>query len=199
MDTQEQANPEVVTAVKPAKKKDTWFDTLKYAIVALLIVIPIRWFIAEPFVVSGHSMDPNFSNGQYIIINEIGTRFFAPTRGEVIVFKPPVNIKTYYIKRVIGLPGETISINSGVVTIKTVAGKTIVLDEPYISNSDTQNMDALTLKEQQYFVLGDNRPVSSDSRIWGPLPEENIVGTPFISLFPADKIGYNPGSYSFEQ
>lgn len=188
-----------IPKAKKEKKKETWWDTVKYAILALIIVIPIRLFIAEPFIVSGHSMDPNFSSGEYLIINEIGYRFNDPTRGEVVVFIPPSNPKTYYIKRIIGMPGETISISQGIVTIKNTSGKTFILEEPYVTNKDKQNMSEVELNTDQYFVLGDNRPVSSDSRIWGPLPRKNMVGTPFLSLYPIKEIGIKPGAYNFDK
>lgn len=181
------------------KKSNGWLETLKYIVIALVIVVPVRLFIAEPFIVSGPSMEPTFKSGEYIIVDQLSYKLGLPARGDVVVFKPPINLKTYYIKRIIGLPGETVSIDSGKVQITQPGGKTFTLEEPYLVDTDTRSMPAITLTSDQYFVLGDNRPVSSDSRIWGPLPKEDIVGTPYISLYPLDTISIRPGSYRFTE
>ena len=123
-----------------------------------VILIPIRLFIAQPFVVVGGSMDPTFATGQYLIVDELSYRFETPERGQVIIFKYPKDTTKYFIKRIIGLPSEKISIKDGVVTIKNSAHPDgFVLDEPYIKNPSTSNLPEQTLGSNDYFVMGDNR------------------------------------------
>jgi len=166
------------------------FEILKTVTIAALIVIPIRYFLFQPFIVRGDSMLPNFENGDYLIIDEISFRLKEPKRGEVIVFAPPNQPATRYIKRIIGLPGETIQIKDGKITIFEKSGDIKILDEEsYLPNSDfTSGNLKVALGEKEYFVLGDNRQFSSDSRIFGALPKENIVGKVFLKAFPFTKI-----------
>ena len=171
--------------------KDIW-DVIKFTFVVLIIIIPIRMFIAQPFIVSGQSMLPNFHNGDYLIVNEIVYKERNPKRGEIIVFRLPYNHHRFLIKRVVGLPGETIKIQNGIVTIITKDGKTITLDEPYI-REPFKSFGEWKLKNDEYFVMGDNRNNSSDSRVWGALKRNLIVGTPLIRLFPIKDIKIHPG------
>lgn len=176
-------------------RKDSFFDLLKFAILAFIIVMPIRAFVAQPFIVSGSSMIPTFKDGQYLIVDEISYRLEKPKRGEIIIFKAPPEPSKYYIKRVVGLPGETVVINGSDVYIKNAehpAG--FKLDEPYVTHPSYNDM-TVTLTNTQYFAMGDNRAASSDSRSWGPLPEKNIVGRALIRLFPLREINLNPGYY----
>jgi len=165
------------------------WEIFKIVIIALLIVIPIRYFLFQPFFVKGQSMMPNFEDGNYLIIDEISYRFRAPQRGEVIVFKYPQNPSQRYIKRIAALPGETIKIEDGKITILNLNGSQSLNEADYLSSSTFTNGDVeLSLGENEYFVLGDNRSASSDSRRWGTLPEENIIGRvlfrawPFVAL-----------------
>ena len=160
------------------------WEVSKIVIVALLIVVPIRYFIFQPFFVRGQSMEPNFHNGDYLIIDELSYQFREPQRGEVIVFKYPQDPSQRYIKRIVGLPGEIVKIQSGKVFIYQEE-ESQALEEEYLSQS-TQTPGNLqyVLKKDEYFVLGDNRSVSSDSRRWGSLPEENIVGRVFLRAWP---------------
>jgi len=162
------------------------FEVLKIVVIAVAIVIPIRYFLFQPFIVKGESMLPNFENGDYLLIDEISFRFRPPQRGEVIVFRPPNQSSVRYIKRIVGLPGETIQIKDGEVMISQGDNHFQLLDESdYLSHSTfTAGSLRLTLKEGEYFVLGDNRQFSSDSRIFGPVPRENIIGRVFFRAFP---------------
>lgn len=172
-----------------------WFQVI---IIALVIALPIRYFIAEPFIVQGASMDPTFSTGQFLIVDRISYRFGAPSRGDVVVFEYPLNPSTYYIKRIIGLPGESVSINHGTVTItNTEHPEGFTLDESYIDSSHA-SFDSLTetLGPTEYFVMGDNRAQSADSRLWGPLQKHFIVGRPLIRLTPLSSIGILPGEHT---
>jgi len=159
------------------------FEIVKIIIIALVIVVPIRYFLFQPFLVKGQSMEPSFENGDYLIIDEISYRFQTPQRGEVVVFKYPHDPSQRYIKRIIGLPGEIIEIKEGQVIIN---GE--VLDEASYLSGESFTPDfgftKITLAENEYFVLGDNRLHSSDSRRWGPLPKEDIIGRVFIRAWP---------------
>jgi signal peptidase I len=165
-----------------------------FILLAVVIVLPIRLFIAQPFVVDGLSMYPTFNNTDYLIVDELTYHFSAPQRGDVIVFRYPGNPKIFYIKRIIGLPGETVHINSGKVTIAKANGTSETLTEPYAVIEDATYTLDTTLGTDQYFVMGDNRPESSDSRVWGPLPRENIIGRVYTRLLPLKSFGILPGS-----
>jgi signal peptidase I len=172
-----------------------FWDLIKFAIVALVIVIPIRMFIAQPFVVSGESMFPTFHDGEYLIIDELSYIVGTPHRGDVIVFRYPNDTKRFFIKRIIGMPNEEISINDGKVTvINTENPKGITLSEPYIDESFNTTTSFKT-GGKEYFVMGDNRNRSSDSRMWGSLPEKLIIGRAYLRLLPIKEISYLPGNY----
>jgi len=162
-----------------------FFEIFKIAILALLIVLPIRYFVFQPFVVKGASMDPNFSEGDYLIIDELSYRFREPERGEVIVFKYPLSPSQRFIKRIIGLPGETIEMEDNKITILN-EGKNEVLDESsyLLSNNFKKGKLKISLKEEEYFVLGDNRNASLDSRNFGLLPQKYIIGRVLFRLWP---------------
>jgi signal peptidase I len=156
------------------------FEVVKMILLAALIVLPIRYFIFQPFFVQGISMQPNYETGDYLIIDEITYRLRDPQRGEVIVFKYPKNPTQRYIKRIIGLPDEIIEISGGQVII---SGQ--VLDESgYLSDLDVSGNVKIELDDDEYFVLGDNRDFSSDSRRWGALEEKYIIGKVFLRAWP---------------
>ena len=165
------------------------FETLKIAGLALIIVLPIRYFLFQPFLVWGQSMVPNFHDGDYLLVNELIYRVSEPQRGDVVIFKYPQNPSARYIKRVIGLPGETIEIVDGNIIIHK-DGKSFVLDESAYLPEGVETLPKRwtllgeSLGEDEYFVLGDNRESSSDSRVWGPLPRENIIGEVFFRAWP---------------
>ncbi len=166
------------------------WETAKIVIISLLIIIPIRYFLFQPFFVRGASMEPNFENGEYLIIDEISYRFNQPQRKEVIIFKYPKDPSQYYIKRIIGLPNEVINIEGGKITIFNEQNPTgFVLEEPYLSqeNKFTSGDLEISLDENDYFVLGDNRQASSDSRRWGPVPEHYIIGQARIRAWPLSR------------
>jgi len=161
------------------------WEILKIVIIALAIVIPIRYFLFQPFFVRGQSMEPNFENGDYLIIDEISYRFSEPKRGEVVVFKYPNNPSQRYIKRIIGLPGETVEIKGGSVIIYRQDEGQVLDESSYlVSSVKTSGSLRLFLDEGEYFVLGDNRLLSFDSRRWGSLKRENIVGKVFVRAWP---------------
>lgn len=177
----------------PMKNSSFLKEVIFYALFALLIVIPVRTWIAQPFIVNGSSMDPTFIDGEYLIVDEISYRFENPARGDVVIFKYPEDPSKYFIKRLIGLPGETISVKSDSVVITNTENPSgLVLNEPYINSRTFGNTD-VTLASNEYFVMGDNRLVSSDSRVWGPLSRDAIIGRPFVRLLPITKIKLFPG------
>ncbi len=185
----------------PVKSKfkeflENGWDLLKFAIIALVIVIPIRMWIAQPFVVSGESMFPTFDNGQYLIVDEISYIVGQAQRGDVVIFKYPKDTKRFFIKRVIGLPNETISIKDGQVTVVNKDHpEGFKLVEPYI-NEKIFDGGVYTTKDNEYFVMGDNRNRSSDSRVWGLVPKNLLVGKAFLRLLPFQSISYLPGDYN---
>lgn len=165
------------------------WEIVKVVVISSAIVIPIRYFLIQPFFVRGSSMEPNFDNGQYLVINEISYRFDDPERGDVIVFRYPMDPKQYYIKRIIGLPGETVEIKNGKVFIYndeflegTVLDESLYLD----SNTLTLRNTHIELGKEEYFVLGDNRAASSDSRQWGSLDSDYIIGCVWLRAWPFD-------------
>jgi len=161
------------------------WEISKVAIIAALIVLPIRQYVFQPFFVKGQSMEPSFSNGDYLIIDEISYRFSDPQRGEVIVFNYPKDPTQRYIKRVIGLPGETIEVKDGKVMVFNREGEKVLEETDYLrSVNQTPGQILTTLEQDEYFVMGDNRDASSDSRSWGPLPKDYIIGKVFFRAFP---------------
>lgn len=163
----------------------------RVVIISLLIVLPVRYFIAQPFIVRGASMEPNFYNGEYLIIDEASYYFNEPERGDVIVFRYPEDTSQFFIKRIVALPGERARVaDGGVLLYEDPAGEGMRFEEEYIDEGIKTYPDVdVTLEEGEYFVLGDNRPFSSDSRRWGVLEEELIVGRAWVRLWPVAQAG----------
>ncbi len=165
------------------------WEIVKIVVISLAIIIPIRYYLIQPFFVRGASMQPNFDDGQYLVIDEISYRFEDPERGEVVIFKYPKDPSQYYIKRIIGLPNEIVEIKDGEIMIYNQKNpKGFLLDESaYLAEKiKTPNDTYLKLGSDEYFVLGDNRRASSDSRIWGPLEENLIIGRVWLRAWPFD-------------
>lgn len=165
-------------------------EVFKVVMIVFVVAIGIRYFVAQPFVVEGSSMEPDFHSGEYLLVEKLGYHFSEPKRGDVIVFKYPNNPVVNYIKRIVGLPGETVKIAGGKVFVNDVE-----LQENYLSNGDktktlvSQSADAayeVKLAQDQYFVMGDNRQHSSDSREWGPLAKHFIIGKSALVLYPKE-------------
>jgi signal peptidase I len=164
-------------------------EIIKIVVICLAIIIPIRFYLIQPFFVKGESMEPNFSDKEYLIIDQISYRFTDIERGDVVVFRYPIDPSQFYIKRIVGLPGETVEIKNGEITVFN-QGDTegTLLDEKYIPPTiETPGEVNYKLGEEEYFVLGDNRNASSDSRAWGALPASNIVGKAWVRVFPVSK------------
>lgn len=168
-----------------------FWELIKTFLIAMAIIIPIRYFLVQPFFVRGASMEPTFEDGEYLLIDQLSYRFREPRRGEVIVFHYPNDPSQFFIKRIIGLPGDLVTIQDGQVVIQNGEfSNGAVLDESeYLDpNVRTGGQTETQLGENEFFVLGDNRPASSDSRSWGLLPRENIVGRTWIRAFPLGRI-----------
>ena len=182
-------------------KESVWyqvFDLVRFVAICLAIVIPVRIFIAQPFIVEGESMTPTFQDKNYLIVDQLSYRLSDPQRGDVIVFKYPDNPKRFFIKRIIGTPGDTISFDGKVISITNEEYPDgLVLDEPYIAR-EVFHSETTTLGEEQYYVMGDNRSNSSDSRSWGPLDESFITGRAWLRLWPLSKINGHPGDHRGE-
>lgn len=175
--------------------ENTLLEVIRFSIIALLIVVPIRMFIAQPFIVSGASMADTFHTGEYLIVDQVSYYFHDPRRGDVIIFRYPRDPSKYFIKRVIGLPGDTIIIEDATVKIINDASpEGFVLDEPYIRSMRPAGRLEETLGPREYFVMGDNRDESSDSRMWGVLQEDRIIGRALLRLFPLRELGIMPGA-----
>lgn len=142
-------------------------------------------------------MEPTFDNGQYLIVDEITYRFGPPQRGDVIIFRYPKNPNEYFIKRIIGLPGEVVSIHNNSVSVTQASGTTVTLQEPYVVNQGDGPDATYAVPQGEYFVMGDNRPESSDSRVWGLLPAQNIIGRAFVRLLPLQSAALLPGSTQY--
>jgi signal peptidase I len=175
--------------------RELW-ETIKFVILAAIIVVPIRIFIFQPFIVSGESMYPTFHNGDYLIVDELSYRFHQPRRGDVVVFHYPNDPKRFFIKRIVGLPGETVIFKDRAVYIKNGENPDgAKLSEPYLNQITIPGSDTtVEVTTDNYFVMGDNRGYSSDSRSWGLLPRKNITGTPGLRLLPFRSVSYTPGS-----
>lgn len=166
-----------------------FLELIKVAVISMLIVIPIRYFFIQPFFVSGASMQPQFYNGEYLIIDEFTYRRQEPARGDVIVFRYPNKPSEFYIKRIIGLPGETIEIKDGKTKIynsKIPSG--LVLNESYLQEGEITRPDiSLKIDPDSYFVMGDNRAASSDSRMWGLVNKRYFIGRVWLRAWPPDR------------
>lgn len=168
-----------------------FWELLKAFILAMVIIVPIRYFVVQPFFVRGASMETNFHDGEYLVVDQLSYRFREPKRGEVVVFRYPQDHSEFFIKRIVGLPGEDVQIKDGQVVIRSAAYPAgVELDESgYLSpNVRTGGQLDIHLDAGQYFVLGDNRAASSDSRSWGAVNASEIIGRAWIRAWPLDRI-----------
>ncbi|MDA1168892.1 MAG: signal peptidase I [bacterium] len=168
-----------------------FWELLKAFILAMVIIVPIRYFVVQPFFVRGSSMEPSFHDGEYLVIDQLSYRFRDPRRGEVIVFQYPQDHTKFFIKRVIGLPGEDIQVNDGRVIISNSAypsGAEIEELKYLASGVRTGGQINIHLNDGEYFILGDNRSESSDSRLWGAVKRDEIIGRAWIRLWPLNRM-----------
>jgi signal peptidase I len=172
------------------------WDLVKILVIALIIIIPFRTFVAEPFVVSGSSMLPNFHDNDYLIVNRITYALGNPQRGDVIVLRFPKDPSQFFIKRVIGLPGEKVCFSPNcqgqdghVYIFNSQHPEGQKLNEPYLTEATYGQSQTSPLGSDEYYVLGDNRTASSDSRVWGILPRDLIIGKVWLKVFPFSDFG----------
>jgi signal peptidase I len=175
------------------------FEVIKIAFMIAVIIVPIRYYLFKPFSVQGASMEPTFEEHEYLIIDEISYRFHEPARGDVMVFRYPKNPSEFFIKRLIALPGETIVVSDGHITIFNADHPDgVILEESYLDDSTTHGVRRVELKADEYFVMGDHRDASLDSRSFGPIRREDIVGRVWLRGFPFTRIATFPSpSYPF--
>ncbi len=188
MEPEQNKNQNVQTEQPPKQSTGAFvWDLVKILVLALIIIVPFRMFIAEPFVVSGSSMVPNFHNQDYLIVDRLSYHTHPPQRGDVIVLKYPKDPSQFFIKRIIGLPGEKVEFNQGhVIIVNSQYPEGLTLNESYLP-SQVETFGApgpFMLGSGEYYVLGDNRTASSDSRVWGILPSDDIVGRVWLRVFP---------------
>src|SRR3990172_7442338 len=174
------------------------FELIKIVVISLVIIIPVRYFLIQPFYVKGASMEPNFFDHEYLVIDEISYRLGEVKRGDVVVFKYPNDPRQYFIKRVIGLPGETIQIKDGkIFIINKDRPEGLLLNESgYLPNTHTQGQVDVELAPGEYYVLGDNRASSLDSRVFGPISDPAIIGRAWVRGWPFSRLQvFNTPSY----
>lgn len=179
-----------VTSRKEVIKEFIW-ELIKVVVISLAIIIPVRYFLIQPFYVKGASMEPNFYDHEYLIINEISYRFEEPQRGDIVVFKYPRDPKQYFIKRIVALPGERIEISNNQIRVhnKEKPEGVILNESMYLdSSARTWGEMSVLLGPEEYFVLGDNRSSSVDSRQFGSLKKEFIIGKTWLRGWPFDRI-----------
>jgi len=165
-----------------------FLELVKVALLAAITIALVRYFLFKPFYVKGQSMEPNFYEKDYLIIDELSYRFREPQRGEVIVFKAPTVEKDYYLKRILGLPGERVKVGDGKVVVYNDDYPQGVLVEEFYLAEETPGSNMLTLGPGQYYVMGDNRDASYDSRRFGAIEEGSIIGRAWVRGWPFTRI-----------
>lgn len=168
-----------------------FFDFLETSVVALSIFVVVYLFLVQPHEIKGSSMEPNFHNNEYILTDKISYKFREPQRGEVIIFKAPTNNEVDYIKRVIGLPGDRIKVQDGFVYVNEMKlNESYLADKtPLLPGSSMQEGVEITIPPDHIFVMGDNRPHSSDSREFGPVSFNLIIGHAIFRYWPLPEMG----------
>ncbi|MDP3245187.1 MAG: signal peptidase I [bacterium] len=163
-------------------------EAARVVLISLAIILPVRYFLIQPFYVKGASMEPNFYDHEYLIIDEISYRFHEPVRGDIVVFRYPLNPGEFFIKRVVGLPGEEVEVQDGRVYVTPAGGQEkLALSESYLPSGFTNGNQKVKLSNGEYFVMGDNRLSSLDSRSFGPVSRTNIVGRVWLRGWPLER------------
>ncbi len=175
-----------------------FLEVIKIVVLAAITIFIVRSFLFKPFIVEGQSMEPNYYEREYLLIDELSYHLRDPQRGEVVVLRAPIIQKEYYLKRVIGLPGEKIKIENNKVIIyndQFPQGK--VVEEKYLDEITTGSV-SLQLGPDEYFVMGDNRNESYDSRKFGAVQKSSIIGRTWVRGYPFDRISvFRAPSYNF--
>lgn len=191
--------PELAAAEGHHTKADgirTAAEAIRTILIVVVLAFLLRAFVFQPYKVEGSSMDPLFETNDHLIVEKLSYRFAQPQRGDIVVFRYPYSPDTSYVKRIIGLPGERVLIEDGTVRVFNSANPNgFQLDESYLENGRETSVSAAGRNEfsvtaDHYFVMGDNRPASSDSREWGLLPKENIIGRAVVKTYPLGEISW---------
>lgn len=180
-----EAPPEALP--QPVSRGAGWGTALRELAETILLTLVIFFvirFAVDNYRIEGYSMEPNFHDGQFLMVNKLIYMLHPPERGDVVVFHFPGNLKKNYIKRIIGLPGEKVQISQGKVYVNDVQ-----LDENYPLNEASYDWGPRVIDPEEFFVLGDNRPESSDSHAWGLLPAKDLIGKAWISYWPPQEWG----------
>ncbi len=176
--------PEVVATGDTIGQKGFYREVLEAVVIAVILATVIRVFLFQFFVIPTGSMEPTLTEGDMIVVNKIVFRFAKPQRGDVTVFKYPVDPKRVFVKRLIGLPGEVVQIKESTLYIN---GR--VVEQPYLPKGlRYQDFGPVRVSNGSYFMMGDNRNNSQDSRFWGTLPRENIIGKAIFIYWPISRI-----------
>ena len=162
--------------------RKSFYETLIIVLIAVAVFFGLRYTI-QTYIVNGLSMEPNYWNNEWIIVEKLAYKFANVQRGDIIVFQPPISSTKPFIKRIIGLPGETVEIQNGTVDIRKADGSVITLQEPYIKEPFSSNYTSIVIPPNEYFVMGDNRNHSTDSRYWGFVARQQIVARPLVIYF----------------
>lgn len=174
-------------------------EIVQIVVIAAAIIIPVRYFLVQPFVVRGASMEPTFLDREYLLVDEISYRFHEPVRGEVVVFRYPLDPSEFFIKRVVGLPGDTVDIRNGQVIVTNAEHpEGVVLDELYLGSGYHAGLEThAVMNPNEYFLLGDNRGASLDSRNFGPVKEEFLIGRVWVRGWPLQRLNiFDPPEYN---
>jgi len=171
--------------------RKSFYETLIIVLIAAAVFVGLR-FTIQTYIVNGPSMEPNYENNEWIIVEKIAYKFANVQRGDIIVFQPPITSTKPFIKRIIGLPGETVEIQNGTVDIRKADGSIITLQEPYIKEPFSSNYTSIVIPPNEYFVMGDNRNNSTDSRYGWLVSGDKIIGKAWISIWPPKLWGLAP-------
>jgi signal peptidase I len=196
---------DTLVRIKLLEEDEAPSSLLVWILGIIVIVKLVQAFIIQPFIVDGASMLPTYHNQEFLLVDKLSYRLETPQRGDIMIFKLYENNNNPYegkhlIKRVIGLPGEHVVVKNGETTIYNKENPNgFILEEPFVTYKDMQKNADVTLDEHHYFMMGDNRAQSYDSRDWGPLDEVNIRGQVLFRIYPFKKAGYEPGRYSFSK
>jgi signal peptidase I len=196
---------DTLVRIKLLEEDEAPSSLLTWIVGIIILVKLVQGFLIQPFIVDGASMLPTYHNQEFLLVDKLSYYLHKPSRGDIMIFKLYENNNNPYegkhlIKRVIGLPGERVVVHNAVTTIynkENPAG--FILPEPFVTYKDPIKDVDITLDDHHYFVMGDNRAQSYDSRDWGPLDEVNIKGQVLFRLYPIKSAGYEPGKYIFSK
>ncbi|MBW4693607.1 MAG: signal peptidase I [Lyngbya sp. HA4199-MV5] len=189
------AGSPTTTVASPASPRwRTWWENIQILIIALILALLIRVFVAEPRYIPSDSMLPTLQIGDRLVVEKVSYRLRPPAFGEIVVFDPPQQLQVQgytkdqaFIKRIIGQPGQTVQVKNGTVYVDRKP-----LQEPYIAAPPNYTLPPVTVPTGEFFVMGDNRNNSNDSHVWGFLPQQNIIGRAWLCFYPFKRVGLVP-------